>query len=225
MSKKYYAVRVGRTTGIFNDWETCKAQVHQYAGAVYKSFKTLKDAELYMDGIEVLPIKSTVPKTPVNGEPLVGHSTINRSDARDQNIIYTDGACRNNGLPDAIAGVGAHGMCIEISEPLPGPKQTNQRAEIWAAVRALETLLAMHENSMEIPAIEIRTDSKYVIKSMTLWVNNWIDNDWYGIENRDMLRYLHGLTQLIQVTWTWVKGHSGNAGNNVADRLAVRGYA
>ena len=49
MSKKYYAVKVGMTTGIFETWEECKSSVEGYPGALYKSFKNLSDAYAYME--------------------------------------------------------------------------------------------------------------------------------------------------------------------------------
>ena len=48
MAKKYYAVKVGKTTGVFNNWEDCKKQVTGFSGAIYKSFPTFEEAKEYL---------------------------------------------------------------------------------------------------------------------------------------------------------------------------------
>lgn len=59
MAKKYYVVWQGRDTGIFTDWNACKKQVDKFAGAQYKSFKTLAEAETAFHGDGIMPIKGT----------------------------------------------------------------------------------------------------------------------------------------------------------------------
>ena len=55
MAKKYYAVKKGRSTGIFTTWEACKASVNGYSGAQYKSFSTPEEAERYLKGDQAPP--------------------------------------------------------------------------------------------------------------------------------------------------------------------------
>lgn len=112
-----------------------------------------------------------------------------------------------------------------ISERLEGEPQTNQRAELTAILRALETT-DLSQN------IEIRTDSKYSIQCVTEWYLNWERNGWKTangpVKNQDLVQLIRdkleekeshgGHTQFI-----WVKGHDTDPGNIAADRLAVSG--
>jgi ribonuclease HI len=135
-------------------------------------------------------------------------------------VAYTDGACQGNGTPRAIAGIGVYfpDSGKEISEPLPG-SATNQRAELWAAVRALQESQG---------PLEIRTDSSYLVKGMQSWVFGWQRKGWKNskgapVANQDLWEALIRLAKGRSVTWTWVEGHAGNAGNERADQLAVAG--
>ncbi|KAJ2992085.1 hypothetical protein NUW58_g2288 [Xylaria curta] len=113
-----------------------------------------------------------------------------------------------------------------VSERLQGETQTNQRAELTAVVRALEL-------TKKIPKIRIFTDSKYTIDCSINWYKAWQRNGWKkpngdDVLNQDLVKRIrvlidertnHGFDTLFQ----WVKGHSANAGNIAADRLAVAG--
>lgn len=112
-----------------------------------------------------------------------------------------------------------------ISERLQGEPQTNQRAELTAILRALETIGVTQD-------VEIRTDSKYSIQCVTEWYVNWERNGWKTrdgpVKNKDLVQAIRdrleereskgGRTQFI-----WVKGHDTDLGNIAADRLAVDG--
>jgi ribonuclease HI len=112
-----------------------------------------------------------------------------------------------------------------ISERLQGETQTNQRAELTAILRALETVDLAQD-------LEIRTDSKYSIQCVTEWYINWERNGWKTragpVKNQDLVQLVRdkieereakgGRTQFI-----WVKGHDTDQGNIAADRLAVAG--
>ncbi|KAF1975435.1 ribonuclease H-like protein [Bimuria novae-zelandiae CBS 107.79] len=103
-------------------------------------------------------------------------------------IIFTDGACTNNGLPDARAGVGvAYGNDdgSQLSEPITDmidtfPLRSNQRAELCAAKLGIELLAKAHaqEPKSETEAWIIATDSEYVVKGMTEWLPTWKRKDW-----------------------------------------------
>src|SRR5437868_4441765 len=146
----YYAVLVGRKKGIYQTWEECKTQVCNFANARYKKFYNLKQAQNYVDGKkEVIEI-----------------------DTRKCQV-WTDGSSFDNGSKDARAGIGVYWGYKDLrnlSERLPGEEQTNNRAEIYAAIRALETC----EDKKK--CLEIMTDSKYVIKSVNEWIKNWEKN-------------------------------------------------
>ncbi|ETI24062.1 hypothetical protein G647_03431 [Cladophialophora carrionii CBS 160.54] len=113
-----------------------------------------------------------------------------------------------------------------VSEALKGSKQTNQRAELTAILRALDIAPRHRE-------VTIYTDSKYAIDCVTNWYRNWVKNGWVNskgkpVENKDLVadirERIEEREQLAKLTYfVWVKGHAQNAGNIAADRLAVEG--
>ncbi|KAJ1985240.1 hypothetical protein H4R33_004129 [Dimargaris cristalligena] len=140
--------------------------------------------------------------------------------------VYTDGAASKNGRQGARAGVGVYygpNDPRNVSEPLLHANQTNQCAELTAIKRALET------SDPSIP-LEICTDSQYSIDCITKWCKAWDKNGWKTstgakVVNADVIQ---GIRQNIQarggsVSFTKVRGHSGDPGNDMADRLAVEG--
>ncbi|PUU83997.1 ribonuclease H-like domain-containing protein [Tuber borchii] len=172
--------------------------------------------------------------------------------------IYTDGSALRNGKPSAIAGVGVwfgdkdsrypesplthprptpssplltNTPSRNISEPLPGPRQTNQRAELTAILRAIN-VAPMHRE------VAIYTDSQYAINCVTVWHVNWSKNSWTTslgkpVENQDLI--IQTLEKLKErerygskTHFEWIQGHTGrndgnSHGNSQADRLAVEG--
>jgi len=105
-------------------------------------------------------------------------------------LVYTDGACENNGKPSARAGFGVwfgEDGPPPISSPLEGPIQTNQRAEMTAVIAALEVLLNQGTSSLssknkkrpkQAPPVIIFSDSKYTINGLKAWMPNWKSNNW-----------------------------------------------
>ncbi len=136
----------------------------------------------------------------------------------DKIIIYTDGGCRGN------PGVGGWGVWLRYGEhdkKLSGAERetTNNRMELTAAIRALEAL-----KTPNIP-IELYTDSKYVMTGINEWIHNWKAKGWKTagkkpVKNADLWQVLDALNQQFEVHWHWVKGHSGDPGNEMADQLA-----
>lgn len=143
-------------------------------------------------------------------------------------IVYTDGSCINNGKPNAQAGIGVYwgkDHKDNLSEPLPGTLQTNQRAELMGCIRALEVYLKKPASQKPL---EIRTDSQYTIKCATEWIKNWKCNGWKSsngnsVMNKDLIQTLDGLAQQTKVKWVHVRGHKGEPGNEAADKLANAG--
>jgi ribonuclease HI len=95
---------------------------------------------------------------------------------------------------------------------------TNNRMELSAAIAAL---LALRQPC----AVQLFTDSKYVLQGLTEWLPGWRQRGWLTVDkkpvkNKDLWEKLDRATSLHQVQWTWVKGHSGVPGNEAADRLA-----
>lgn len=150
-------------------------------------------------------------------------STASSSDSRP--VVYTDGCCTKNGRKGARAGIGVYwgpGNSRNVSDRLEG-KQTNQRAEIMAAVTALETA-----KDMGLKTLEIKTDSTYTIKGATDWCLRWKKNGWKTVngtevQNKDEFQKLSKLCDEVDVKWTHVPGHRGIEGNEAADSLAKTG--
>jgi len=135
-------------------------------------------------------------------------------------IAYTDGACSGN------PGPGGWGVWLRYGEhekELCGGEMTttNQRMELQAAIEALKALKKPNE-------ITIVTDSKYVLTGITEWIHGWKKKGWKNskkeaVANRELWEELDHLNQMHSVTWQWVKGHSGDEGNERADELARSG--
>jgi ribonuclease HI len=135
-------------------------------------------------------------------------------------VIYTDGACRGN---PGLGGWGAWLQYGDHEKELYGgqPDTTNNRMELTAVIRALGSL----KRSCEVT---LYTDSEYVHKGMTEWLEGWKRKGWKTsakkpLKNADLWRELDDLAASQSVDWRWVKGHSGDPGNERADGLANRG--
>ena len=135
-------------------------------------------------------------------------------------IIYTDGACRGN------PGPGGWGVLIEYGE---SSKQlyggdnstTNNKMELTAAIMALKEIKEPCE-------IILYTDSKYVLQGIEEWIHNWKKRGWKGankkpVKNIELWKELDEVRDEHNIKWNWVKGHSGDPGNETADMLANRG--
>ncbi|XP_053200709.1 ribonuclease H1-like [Panonychus citri] len=137
-------------------------------------------------------------------------------------IVYIDGSCINNGQQNARAGIGIYwGPDDErnLSIPLKG-SQTSSRAELNAALWAIRQ--AKEQN---FSSLTLRTDSEYLVNSTTKWIDKWKENGWkaqngLGIKNKDVIFALIKALKTISVTFEKIPGHSGDAGNDGAHKLA-----
>ena len=143
--------------------------------------------------------------------------------------IYTDGACTNNGKKTAKAGVGIYCSLFEVSEKFPFENHTNNRAELYAILYALNIV---SENKLinKYEEIIIYTDSEYSINSCTKWIHKWIKNDWKKpVKNREYIEPIYYiLNESPKIKLVHVKAHTGyqdedSIGNDKADKLAVAG--
>ena len=133
--------------------------------------------------------------------------------------IYTDGACSGN------PGKGGWGALIQENDnekKLSGSElnTTNNRMELTAVIKALE-----HYD--EAREIEVFTDSKYVMQGITEWIKNWKNNHWKtsqkkDVKNKDLWVLLDIVSAKHDIKWSWVKGHAGDYGNEIADKLATQ---
>lgn len=128
--------------------------------------------------------------------------------------IYTDGACFGNPGP---GGWGAILIWGDKTKEISGcePNTTNNRMELKAAIEALKSVKS------NVP-IKIYTDSQYVKKGITEWINLWIHTNWNRgkVKNVELWKELHDLNKKFKVEWYWVKGHSGHEMNERVDQIA-----
>ena len=132
-------------------------------------------------------------------------------------VIYTDGACRGN------PGPGGWGVLLKYKDSdkaLKGfdAETTNNRMELMAVIEGLRSLT----NGC---TIELNTDSKYVLQGINDWIVNWKKNGWKTaakkpVKNVDLWQQLDEQVSRHEISWHWVKGHSGVPGNEAADQLA-----
>jgi ribonuclease HI len=100
---------------------------------------------------------------------------------------------------------------------------TNNRMELTAVIEALTALKRPSK-------VAVYTDSQYVQKGITEWLRSWKARGWKTaakepVKNADLWRKLDAVAALHEVSWHWVKGHAGHAGNERADALANKGCA
>ncbi|HUO77701.1 MAG TPA: ribonuclease HI [Thermodesulfovibrionales bacterium] len=131
--------------------------------------------------------------------------------------IYADGACSGN---PGVGGFGALLRANEKERELSGCEEltTNNRMELLGVICALEAL-------KRPCSVRITTDSDYVVKGMTKWMDAWIRKNWVNSQkknvlNRDLWERLLRASQPHEVEWVWIKGHNGHPENERCDRLA-----
>jgi ribonuclease HI len=135
----------------------------------------------------------------------------------DKIVIYTDGACRGNPGPGgwgAILQYGDHEKELYGAEK----ETTNNRMELMAAIRALEELKRPCN-------VTLTTDSQYVKKGITEWLESWKRRGWKTadkkpVKNQELWQRLEKATENHTIHWKWVKGHSGHPENEQVDQLA-----
>ncbi|QKF93631.1 ribonuclease H [Fadolivirus algeromassiliense] len=149
----------------------------------------------------------------------------------DNIIVFTDGACSQNGKKTASAGIG---ICFpnkefnNIAEEFTMQPITNQRAELYAIYTALKTIT----ESSKFNKITIYSDSEYSIKSVTEWIKNWEKNNWKTtgnkpVKNQDIIRPLNDILKQYSnlIIFKHVRSHTGKKTfeaiyNDMADKLA-----
>ena len=140
--------------------------------------------------------------------------------------IYTDGACVGNPGPGGWAAIVL--LENEKKELFGGERlTTNNRMELMAAIKSLEYCAKQEEKQPSLKHIKIFTDSAYVKEGITVWINSWEKNNWKtadkkNVKNIDLWKRLKELVKSNQVEWNWVKGHSEDPMNDLADKLAKK---
>ena len=131
--------------------------------------------------------------------------------------IFADGACSGNPGPGGYGAILKYGDKVkEISGC--SPRTTNNRMEMMAVIESLKLIKKPSD-------IVIITDSNYVVKGMTDWVNGWRKKGWLNsrkkpVLNRDLWQEILKLSKPHNIEWKWIKGHNGHKENERCDELA-----
>ena len=136
-------------------------------------------------------------------------------------IIYTDGGCRGNPGPGGWAYI-IKASKTEKSRSGGDSDTTNNKMELTAVIKSLEAVLK--DPALSKIDIELHTDSQYVKNGISLWINNWIRNGWKTaakkpVKNKELWIELKEVSDKLNVTWKWVKGHAGDPLNEACDQM------
>ena len=196
----FYAVAVGKKTGIYTNWEECKAQIEDFQGAIYKKFGTNEEAIEFVN------------------------------DFSNNIYVYTDGACINNGSSNARAGIGIYfskDNPLNVSKELKGDKLTNNIAELKAVIVAINTIKnTKFKNKIIVTDSEyvIKCATTYGAK---LAERDWKSKKDKIIPNLELVKEVYELTETYDIKFKHIMAHTGakdkhSIGNYYADLLANR---
>jgi len=136
-------------------------------------------------------------------------------------VIYTDGGCHGNPGP---GGWGVVVIADGVAKQLSGGEAltTNNKMELSAAIAALSII--KNTPSFAGRSVIVNIDSQYVKNGITSWIHNWKKNNWRTadkkpVKNQELWVQLDALNAQLNVTWNWVKGHSGVEYNEICDQL------
>ncbi|EGV63702.1 hypothetical protein CANTEDRAFT_114804 [Yamadazyma tenuis ATCC 10573] len=220
----YYAVASGFETGVFRHWTQVKPLVDGYSKPVFKKFNDEESAKQF-----------------IRNNSMSSRVWENHLISSDQKIeIYCDGAAKNNGKSNALAGYGVYikdlspkGISVAYDQiSIDKLKPTNQFMELYAIRHALMIIFSSLEHCKRYEgktSIKILTDSQFSINCLTVWYKNWESNGWVNTAGRpvihqqcvrDCLKLIDSIKDSVILSIEYVPGHSGFLGNEVADRLA-----
>lgn len=236
MSKKYYAVKIGRTPGIYLTWDECKSQVDKFPGAIYKSFKTVQEAEMFAGlklNFEINKNECEIKKEPIRKTTKISQKSsdlkpirstakvkvfekyIEPKEIKDnfEMIAFVDGSYEkiSKTYGSGIAVLDLENDCIEEYKEAGIDKwdQWNIVGEVEASKYAIK--LAKEK---EIKKLCIYHD----LKNLSLWASgSWQAKNEY---TQDYVKYVEKYSKDVDITFIKVKGHSSNKYNDIADRLA-----
>lgn len=200
MAKKYYVVKVGKSVGIYNNWEDCKKQVTGFLGAIYKSFQTLEEAKEYLNN-ENIEVKS---------------SGFNLEDiAEDEIVAYVDGSYKKDTLEygygvvlilkDEVIELFGKGENPEVT------KSRNVTGELFGSIRAIGEAIRLKKKKITV---------FYDYQGISSWANGeWKCNLPLTIGYRDKIKEFR---KEIEILFVKVKAHSNDKYNDLADHLAKK---
>lgn len=223
--KQFYAVVKGRKPGVYERWSGsggAEGQVRGFAGAVYRGFATLPEAQYYLRTGGVVPEQPALfAADPSAGAPVAKTQAEYRADLQaGKVVIFTDGASTGNPGP---GGYGIVMMAGDERQELSGGFRctTNNRMELMGVIMALRALKQRSQ-------VVVYSDSRYVVESVEKgWARRWRSRGWMRnaeerAENPDLWARLLDLLDQHSVEFRWVRGHASQPENERCDRLAVQ---
>lgn len=198
MAKKYYAVRVGKTPGIYLTWDDCKAMVDGFPGAKYKSFPSVAEAEAFLEGVEYTKTDSTKTESM-------------ESDA--QVYAFVDGSYN---IATGVYGFGGFLVANGEKHILQGAGDDAEMASMRNVAGEILGSMAAVEKALELGLKELTIYYDY------MGIEMWATGGWKRNKTGTIAyyEYMQQVKQQISVRFVKVKGHSGVDGNEEADRLA-----
>ena len=205
MASKYYAVKKGKVPGIYLNWNDCKAMVDGYQGAVYKSFKTIEEAEKFITGEKVVTREKSI----------TGDKTITGVKASAENSTY---AFVDGSFNKVTHTYGYGGFLVTENEKyvLQGADNDAEMATMRNVAGEIKGAEAAIKKAIEIGLKELVIYYDYM--GIEMWATGaWKRNKAGTIAYYD---YIMSVREQIKLTFVKVKGHSGVEGNEEADKLA-----
>ena len=231
MSKKFYAVKVGKKPGVYTTWDECKEQVNKFPGSIYKSFKTLEEAEKFA-GIKVENISKkskTNVKSKLTSEskdkelkPIKSKANVdyfeNYIEPEDIKCNY-DMIAFVDGSYDRVSKTFGSGIAvIDIEKDLIQEYKTagHDKWDQWNIVGEIEAakyaIKLAHDEGLKKLCIY------HDLKNISLWAaGTWQAKNEY---TQSYVRFVEEYSKDLSITFIKVKGHSCNKYNDIADRLA-----
>ena len=208
MSKYYYAVKSGKTPGIYFTWKDCESQVRGHSGAIYKKFTTIKEAEDFIKNKEV-DKKTLKPKVESEEEVMMDQSDLKENEV----LSYVDGSFD---LSNFTYSYGVVFITKEGKETFSGRDDDREMAEMRNVSGELKGAMV----AMEL-AVERKMDTLYLHFDYT-GIEQWAVGNWKTNKEgtKAYKRYYDSIKDKLKVIFIKVKAHSGIEYNEEADQLA-----
>lgn len=239
MAKKFYAVQQGKVPGVYRSWEECKAQVHGYSGAVYKSFSTAEEAMRFVTGQEVIGNSVDLMEGSIGGDAssqdlLEGSAGGDASslDLMQESAGGNDSQRRPKmaGEEDTLVAYVDGSYYSATGEFSYGVVILNNGSEYCFNEKMSDPeLAAMHNVAGEIKGAEaaMRYAVEHGYPQITIYhdyegIARWCTGDWKANKSGTQAykAYYDSISDQLQVRFEKVKGHSGDKYNDMADQLA-----
>ena len=199
MAVKYYAVKIGKTPGIYLSWDDCRAMVHGFPGAVYKSFKTKEEAEGFLGGAADTSAADT--------------DSVRGKEELPEIYAFVDGSYN---VATKVYGYGGYLIHNGQKEILTGSGTEEEMASMRNVAGEVLGSMAAIRKAIELSLPEITVYYDY------MGIEMWADGSWKRNKNGTIAYYdyIQSVKDKIKIHFVKVKGHSGVEGNEEADRLA-----